>query len=249
MIAGLLSCDYEAAPAVVDQPVHSRYYVPDQTLSATQADGWQIVRERDFFGGVVPFPFVGTKAITHPLSLASRRAPEGWSSDMAEALKGIVPNGYTAFDESSAYEAGSKLLRAGAIRVKPCNEQGGTGQILVNTLDELKRVIASIRHHEGTVLKQLDSAVTFSVGAARVEDREISYWGIQSLTQDNSGDHVYGGSCLQVFPGSLGELLEQALNPFIRLAVEQAVLYEHAALRCYPGLFMSGRNYDIIQGP
>jgi hypothetical protein len=53
---------------------------------------------------------------------------------------------------------------------------------------------------------------------------------------------------LQVFPGSLGELLAQALSPPVRLAIEQAVRYELAALRYYPGLFMSRRNYDIIQG-
>jgi hypothetical protein len=249
MIAGLLSWDYETEPALINRPVGTHYYVPDRTLSVRQAESWGIARECDLFGGVVPFPFVGTKAITHPLSSPSRYVPEGWSCDMAEATKAIVLEGYTAFDDSSAYEAGSSLLRAGAIRVKPCNAQGGVGQITINTLNELKRVIARIPHDEGTVLEeQLYGSLTFSVGAARIEDREISYWGTQSLTRDNSGALVYGGSRLQVFPGTLGGLLEQALNPPVRLAIEQALIYERAALRSYPGLFMSRRNYDIIQG-
>jgi hypothetical protein len=250
MIARLLSCDYEAEAALLARPTPgSHYYVPDQTLSVTEAERWGISRECDFFGGVVPFPFVGTKAITHPLPSTLRTVPDGWSYDMARATKPVVLEGYTAFDDSSAYEAGLNLLRVGAIRVKPCNAQGGVGQFTVNTLNDLKRVIARIPHDEGTVLEQqLTSSVTFSVGAVQLEDREISYWGTQSLTRDNFGTAVYGGSRLQVFPGKLGALIGPALNPPTRLAIEQALIYEQAALRSYPGLFMSRRNYDVIQG-
>src|SRR5436190_17806963 len=43
------------------------YFVPDETLSSETATALGIKGERDLFGGVVPFAFVATKAITHGL--------------------------------------------------------------------------------------------------------------------------------------------------------------------------------------
>src|SRR5437588_12931531 len=43
------------------------YYVPDDTLTAAEASRLGICGPEDLFGGVVPAPFVKTKAITHGL--------------------------------------------------------------------------------------------------------------------------------------------------------------------------------------
>jgi hypothetical protein len=249
MISRLLSWEYEEKLAQLSQPVASRYCVPDQTWGEADAVRWGIANERDMFGGVVPYPFVGTKAICHPLAL-SRGPPHGWSGKLAEGLRDIVLEGYTAFDDSSAYQAGVSLLKSGTIRIKPCTERGGRGQIVVRTSRELKRAIESISHEQGTVLeREIVRPATFSIGSARVGHREISYWGTQSLTRDNRGGTAYGGSRLHVVLGPLAKLPDQRhLRPPMRLAIEQAILFERAVQRAYPSIFMSRSNYDIIQG-
>ena len=51
------ACDYRV-------PV---FFVPDDTLLVQEATVLGIGSHNDFYGGVVPFPFVKTKAITHQL--------------------------------------------------------------------------------------------------------------------------------------------------------------------------------------
>ncbi len=54
------------------------YFVPSDTLVGIEAALALGVRgEDDLFGGVVPHPFVATKAITHPLVAPDARAPAG----------------------------------------------------------------------------------------------------------------------------------------------------------------------------
>jgi hypothetical protein len=43
------------------------FFVPSDTLIGAEAKALGIQGEHDLFGGVVPFSFVATKAITHPL--------------------------------------------------------------------------------------------------------------------------------------------------------------------------------------
>src|SRR5215471_14644681 len=43
------------------------FFVPDDTLLLNEASGLGIRSENDLYGGVVPYPFVKTKAITHEL--------------------------------------------------------------------------------------------------------------------------------------------------------------------------------------
>ena len=54
------------------------YFVPSETLSGEEAARLGIRGADDLFGGVVPYPFVGTKTIVHPLAsrdgAAARRA-------------------------------------------------------------------------------------------------------------------------------------------------------------------------------
>jgi hypothetical protein len=89
---------------------------------------------------------------------------------------------------------------------------------------------------------------TYSVGQVRVDDLVATYCGTQSLTRNNHGDSVYGGSTLLVARGDFDALLTLDLAPFARRAIAQARVYDEAALRCFPGLFASRRNYDVANG-
>ena len=64
------------------------YVVPSDTLTAAEADALGIRGEHDLFGGVVPHPFVATKAITHPLVGPDAAAPDGWSRRVRPAGRG-----------------------------------------------------------------------------------------------------------------------------------------------------------------
>src|SRR4051794_5614307 len=55
------------------------YFVPSDTLVGAHAQTLGIRGEHDLFGGVVPHPFVATKAITHPLIEPGAAAPAGWA--------------------------------------------------------------------------------------------------------------------------------------------------------------------------
>jgi Protein of unknown function (DUF3182) len=55
------------------------YFVPDDTLMLDEAACLGICSPNDLFGGVVPHPFVKTKAITHQLVDNSADCPMGWS--------------------------------------------------------------------------------------------------------------------------------------------------------------------------
>src|SRR2546421_3985301 len=79
-LAVLKDCEFAEefdASCRYDGPV---YFVPDDTLFSIElAHSLGIRGEHDLFGGVVPFPFVATKTITHPLLAADSRAPDGWT--------------------------------------------------------------------------------------------------------------------------------------------------------------------------
>src|SRR4051794_19848528 len=66
------------------------YFVPDDTLLLDEARSLGIYGPDDFYGGVVPYPFVKTKAIAHQLVDDSAKQPEGWSSAFGEQVRHIV---------------------------------------------------------------------------------------------------------------------------------------------------------------
>ncbi|HCL76320.1 MAG TPA: DUF3182 domain-containing protein, partial [Pseudomonas sp.] len=68
------------------------------------------------------------------------------------------------------------------------------------------------------------------------------------LTQDNTGEMVYGGSDLLVVEGGFDALLRLDLDESTRQAVSQAQAYDEAASSCYRDFFASRRNYDIARG-
>ena len=121
------------------------YHVPGVTLIGTKAArDIGIFGEQDLFGGVVPFDFVATKAIVHPLVTAEASAPPGWSHAFAEVVRSIVFVGYTAFTPQDALQGATLLLERGEVRLKAVHALGGHGQIVVSNDSELEAAIKAL---------------------------------------------------------------------------------------------------------
>jgi len=230
------------------------YFVPSGTLVGVEsARELGIEDEQDLFGGVVPYAFVETKAISHPLLRPNADSPMGWSRGFASRVKGSVLAGYSVFSLHDAREAGRRLLHEGPLRLKPVRATGGRGQERVDGVQALDQALEHIDETElsqyGLVLESnLDRVTTFSVGQVRVATQTLSYYGTQRLTQDNAGQTVYGGSDLVVVKGDFDALLKLDLPDKTRLAISQAQVYDAAASACFRNFHASRRNYDIAQG-
>jgi hypothetical protein len=230
------------------------YLVPSDTLVGLDAAAALGVRgEHDLFGGVVPHAFVGTKAITHLLVGPEAQAPPGWSDAFGRQVRDVVLSGFTAFTSEDAREAGGRLLRCGPVRVKPVRATGGRGQQVVADAAGLDAVLGTMDaaelRRDGLVLEEeLDGVTTYSVGQVRVAEFVASYCGTQSLTTDNGGATVYGGSELLVARGGFEALHELGLPAEAALAAAQAKVYDAAAMEHFPDLFVSRRNYDVVRG-
>jgi hypothetical protein len=230
------------------------YFLPSDTIASVEAArGLGIAGVHDLFGGVVPHPFVATKAITHPLLRPDAFAPPGWSHEFDRRVHGAVPFGFTAFTLEDARAAGARLLAHGPARIKPVRATAGRGQIVVSGSADLDAALAGIDPAElsrhGIVIEEnLADSVTFSVGQVRVADQVASYYGTQRAAPDNSGEEVYAGSDLVVARGGFAALLALDLPEAARTAVRQARIYDAAAMELFPGLLASRRNYDVVQG-
>jgi len=230
------------------------YFIPSDTLigqEQSQALGIQSVD--DFFGGRIDCPFMATKAISHPLLDDATAQPKGWSEQFFRRADDSVLEGFTVFNQADAQRAGALLLVHGPVRIKPVLATAGRGQVVVTRKEELADVIAAQDLEEvatwGLVLEEdLQDVVTYSVGQVQVAGMIASYYGTQSLTKDNQGETVYGGSELWVVLGDYPELLKLGLEEPIRRSVTQAMNYEKAAIACFPQFLASRRNYDIAQG-
>ena len=229
------------------------YFVPNDTLvGLEQAAQLGITGEHDLFGGVVPHPFMATKAITHPVIEQGAFAPTGWSDAFSQKVQSTVLEGFSVFTGEQAHAAGERLLEQGLVRLKPVHATAGRGQRIIRNRTELTDILASIDPNQlansGLVLEEnLTGVTTYSVGQVRVADLTATYYGSQRLTTDNGGDEVYGGSDLVVVRGDFDALAQLPLSDSIRAAVEQARNYD-AATGIFPGLFASRRNYDVAQG-
>jgi hypothetical protein len=229
------------------------YFVPTATVTdCEKARRIGIRGEGDLFGGVVPRPYMATKAITHPLVDGSAVAPEGWSCTFAQNVKPVTLFGFSAFTLNDALRGGALVLERGPARVKPANGIGGRGQIVVSNNDDLNRALGAIGDSEisrsGVVIEQnLAEVTTFSIGQVRMPEIVVTYCGRQRLTKDNQGSDIYGGSALTVVRGDFAELEKLVLTLDARLAIDQARAYD-AAARELPGFIASRRNYDVAQG-
>jgi hypothetical protein len=133
------------------------------------------------------------------------------------------------------------------------NGTGGRGQLLVENRSALDAALeeqdAAELGGSGLVLEEhLDEVHTYSVGQVSVGDLVTTYVGTQSLTRDNAGELVYGGSDLLFARGDYEALLSLDIPEAERIAVRLARMYDTAALKCFPGLYASRRNYDVARG-
>jgi hypothetical protein len=228
------------------------YFVPDDTLLSDEASCLGVTCPDDLYGGVVPYPFVKTKAITHPLVSDAASRPAGWSDLFPESVADVVLPGYTAFSPADARIAARRLLGRGAIRLKKPLGASGKGQTAVTTMAELDSFLERFPADEmatyGLVLEEnLREVETFSVGHTTLGGFTVSYHGTQRLVKDNNGQSVYGGSDLVCARGGWDALEQLALLPHVRAAVDAARTYDEA-MRAYPGFMASRRNYDVGRG-
>jgi len=236
------ACDYR-------RPV---FFVPDDTLLSDEASALGIRSCNDLYGGVVPYAFVKTKAITHELVDHDAERPQGWSATFAESVREIVLPGYTVFSMHDARLAAKRMLRRGTIRAKSPLGASGEGQTLINTLNDLGAVLDKMRADQmatyGLVLEEdLRDVSTLSVGHIALDALRIAYCGIQRTTTDNEGRSVYGGSDLICVRGGWEALDALPMRPEVRAGVAKAKLYDDA-MTAYPGFVASRRNYDVGWG-
>jgi hypothetical protein len=230
------------------------YFVPNDTLVGIDAArNLGINGELDLFGGVVPFAFAATKAITHPLADAGSHSPEGWSPEFQTSVRDVVLPGYSAFAKRDARIAGIRLLELGRVRLKLSAGIGGLGQLVIDDERALDAQLESLDDdalsRDGLVLEQdLAEVVTHSVGQVCVDDMRASYCGVQRLTTNHHGEQVYGGSDLTIARGGFDQLIQLALAREVGTAIAQARAYHTAAMASFRGMFASRCNYDVAQG-
>ncbi|RPE79867.1 DUF3182 family protein [Vulcaniibacterium tengchongense] len=255
-LAALLGYDYAGAHAAGARYDVPPYFVPDATLTWTEAQRLGIFAERQLFGGVVPHAFVAAKTVGHRLLEDAEAVPPGWAPRAAAALAGATLTGYAAFSPADARRACARLAAAGhRVRFKPGGGLGGHGQRRIASADALDAALAelgpSLLQRYGVVLEQdLDEVLTYSVGRVAVGELRIAYCGTQRQAPGADGRTVYGGSTLLCVRGELHDLLDAdlPLPDERRRAVELALRYDAALQRAYPAVFASRRNYDVAFG-
>ena len=254
-LADLLALPFHGAvePALLASGAY--YVVPVRTLCpASAAEALGIRGCDDFFGGIVPYPFVATKCVSHGLVRPGAARPEGWVESLADRIEDAVLPGHTAFDLDDAREAARRLLgQHGPVRIKAPSATGGGGQ---SRHADLAGVEARLRESspervadEGIVVEiDLDEDATWSIGTVSVGGQTAAYYGRQSTTTDNDGQVVYGGSVLNVIRGGWDELIAADLPEGPHEAARLARCYHDAMHDAYPGLVASRCNYDVITG-
>jgi hypothetical protein len=253
-LAAMLGCRFaEVRDLATASTVDLGYVVPDVTIASLQAARALGIRgEEDLFGGVVPFPFVAEKTITHPLIDSAAAAPQGWQTDFAERVRDVTLPGWSAFSVGDARAAGRRLLPGGAVRIKLASGIGGAGQSVARGEAELDAQLAAIAPAEfvsGVVLERnLVDVRTYSVGRVRVGSLLASYIGTQRTTRSRHGKEVYGGSSIEVTRGGFEALDRLALEDGARRAIRSARAYHEAAFPCFTGMFASRCNYDVAEG-
>lgn len=253
-LADLLGYDFAGAHVPGRSYPGPVYFVPGDVLIGLDAAANRGIRgAEDLFGGVVPERVLASKAITHPLVDAPSRVPAGWSAVFADRVRPVVLPGYSAFAAADARRGGRALLERGRVRIKPAHGNAGRGQRVAADAAELDAIVAGFDEdalaRDGLVLEtDLHDLTTWSIGQVRVGHHTIAYYGTQWLTRDNDGDVAYGGSSLRVHRGGFDAMLRESLPADVREAAGQAQLYDEAARQCFPGMFASRRNYDVVQG-
>jgi hypothetical protein len=253
-LAQILGCKFGGSYDAEKHHGRDLYLLPTQTIvGPASAHALGIKGPDDLWGGFVEHDFICTKAISHGLRSHLAHAPQGWSPLFSERVRNVVLDGLSVFALDDARPAAEHLLYGGPIRMKPVHACAGRGQEVIESLDAFDEVLTrsdiAKQFSEGVVLEQdLSDVVTHSVGQSFIGDKVLSYCGDQYLTKDAHGEEVYGGSNLLVVQGDYDQLLKLDLPDDVRLAIEQAQVFDAAADEAYPRFYASRRNYDIAQG-
>jgi hypothetical protein len=253
-LAQILGCKFGGSYDAEKHQGRDLYLLPTQTIvGPASAHALGIKGPEDLWGGFVEHDFICTKAISHGLRSHLAHAPQGWSPLFSERVRNVVLDGLSVFALEDARPAAEHLLYSGPIRLKPVHACAGRGQEVIKSLDAFDEVLTrpgiEKQFSEGMVLEQdLSDVVTHSVGQSFIGDKVLSYCGDQYLTKDAHGEDVYGGSNLLVVQGGYDDLLALDLADDVRLAIEQAQVFDSAADEAYPRFYASRRNYDIAQG-
>jgi hypothetical protein len=237
----------------VDQ-ASSLYFVPYQTIVGNDPAAQLGIRKAgDFFGGIVPYPYMKSKSVSHDVVLGAAGRPDGWCPEFAADVAHVVLPGISVFHRNDAAKAASLMFRRGRhLRGKRTPVSGGAGQSRLSSIREAVDAIGNIDEAElrqsGYVLElNLLEEVTRSVGRVEIGDVTVSYHGIQHSARDVDGKIHYGGSDLYVVRGGFQELLRHVSVPHIELAIRQAQVFDKSA-RERLGVLASRRNYDVLQG-
>jgi hypothetical protein len=253
-LAQILGLKFGGSYDVERHATRDLYLVPTQTIVGAQgARQFRLKGPDDLWGGYVEHDFICTKAITHGLLNKDAVAPKGWAPLFCERVRAVVLDGISVFSLKDARSAATHLLCSGPIRMKPIHACAGRGQEVIQSLDQFDEILARPEaakvFSEGVVLEQdLQNVMTHSVGQTAIAGKLLSYCGEQYLTEDGQGEEVYGGSSLLVVQGGYDDLLALELPDDVRLAIQQAQVFDSAADEAYPTFFASRRNYDIVQG-
>ena len=252
MLAQLTGCDFGGEHDPSARYGSHLYFVPSDTLLADEARALGIQTQDDLFGGVVPFPFVATKAIVHPLVASDAYRPPGWSDAFPDRVRDAVLPGFTAFTLQDARRAATQLLALGPVRLKPGRGIGGHGQVMIVAAAELEsaleRIDAADLERLGLAVElDLYDAITYSIGEVRVDGLQATYCGTQCMTTNNAGAAAFGGSDILMVRGGYDVLARLPHEGGLALAIEQARTFD-AATDAFDGLFASRRNYDAIRG-
>jgi hypothetical protein len=231
------------------------YFVPYKTIIGfEEALQLGIHTPADLFGGIVPHAFMATKAISHGLIHPAAAQPEGWNKTFTQILEreAVVLPGFTIFGLDDARVAIERLLPNGTVRAKRAVGIDLKGQTIICTVEDLETFMAEIPKDElarcGVVLERhLEGIQTLSIGHVIIGDFTLSYVGKQRTTTNNYGEPTYGGSDLMIMRGGFDELLNLPVPDHVRLAVQQTVIYDQAAIE-HLGIIASRRNYDVGQG-
>jgi hypothetical protein len=257
-LARILGLDYSGLEYAPDRrnalPAAGRvYYVPDDTLEASEALLLGICSESDLFGGVVPHAYMKSKAIAHALADEGGHAPPGWRPRLAERLRELTLPGYSAFSPADAVRAVERVLALGPARAKLGEGVGGGGQARIQHPGDLEALARGMDAEHfarlGMVVElNLEDEATYSVGVTRVQGLSIAYCGVQKSTCNHAGQSVYGGSDLLVVRGDFAELLREHLPSGMAEAADKARRFDAIVEEEVPGFFASRRNYDVILG-
>lgn len=228
------------------------FFVPSDTLMLDEARDLGILSAHQLYGAVVPYPFVKTKAITHCLMNRHAARPQGWSLAFANIVQDAVLPGYTAFSANDAKLAAKRLLALGPVRLKEPLGDGGHGQTVIRSINELEAYLENspaenLPSHGLVFEANLRRVITRSVGCTLIGNRSIAYHGTQRSVTNNHGLLVYGGSHLICVRGGWSALENLPKEPEASLAINQARIYDRNATK-YRGFLASRRNYDIGQG-